>query len=121
MQEKELNQKNLVNLTKLSIATIRKYINGERLEIDYLETICVVGLKIPMSFLFDQPSAASSADVKIATLFCEICKAEGRKYNGITLCDRHISQYETNYKKGNYFAEKVTELHENATEEKVLH
>ena len=114
MNEKNLDLKAVTNLTKLNIGTIKKYISGERLEIDTLETICVVGLKIPMSFLFDQPSSASPADVKIATLFCEICKVEGRKYRGITLCERHISQYQTNCKKGNYFAEKVTELHKNA-------
>ena len=114
MQEKELDQKNLGNLAKLDIRTIRRYIDGKGLEIDYLETICVVGLKIPMSFLFDQPSTASSADVKIAILFCEICKAEGHKYSGITLCERHISQYEINYNNGKYFAKKVTELHKSA-------
>ena len=56
MNDKKLDLKALTNLTKLNILTIKKYINGERLEINTLETICVVGLKMPMSFLFDQPS-----------------------------------------------------------------
>lgn len=48
MEEKNLNQKELVKSTNLSISTISRFIIGKGGTcIDTLETICVVGLQIP--------------------------------------------------------------------------
>ena len=82
--------------TGFTQSTVSKCAGEEVLNVNKLEEL-LTALGEDLAVVFEKKGIEGSVTTA-AQLRCQVCPAEGRKYKGLPLCDRHIKQYLDNCK-----------------------
>ena len=79
---------------------------GHKLNLNQLDQIAITFNKTP-DFFFEKLPTQTTQKVANCILNCLVCHAEGKKYQGVTLCQVHILNYQSNCKIPQFFAQKI--------------
>ena len=80
--------------------------SGYKVNLNQLDQIAIAFNKTP-GFFFKQLPTQTTQNVAKCILNCLVCHAEGKKYQGVTLCQVHILYYQNKCKIPEFFGQKI--------------